>query len=138
MDYLRRLDTGERSIVEQKTAEDAEVYHSTRVQLLLGALGIQSLTGRAPDLMETHQMQERGSHSREVVDADMLAEAEEMALAAGRAIKDGQLPRLTMACGTCAKCDHRGQCATWNERTEGSLIPEELPLVFPHRQQWFE
>ena len=119
VDYLRRLDTGERSIVEQKTAEDAEVYHSTRVQLLLGALGIQALTGRAPDLMETHQMQEGGSHSREVVDAGMLAEAEEMAFAAGRAIRDGRLPRLPMFCGTCAKCDHRGQCATWNERTAG-------------------
>lgn len=39
IDHMKCLGMGEESIVEQKTADDAQVYDATRVQLLLGALG---------------------------------------------------------------------------------------------------
>lgn len=75
------------------------------------------MTGRAPDLMRTHQMQESGSRHQALVDAAELAEAERMAFAAGRAIREGRLPRLKVFCErTCAKCDCWGQCGTRHGR----------------------
>jgi len=116
IDIVKKLDTGETSIVEQKTSEEAQALEVTHIQLGLQSLGFQSLTGKANDLIEVQQMQSNGSHHREMVDAEMLAEAERTAAAAGEAIRFGILPRLPMACGTCKSCDPKGVCRTWHER----------------------
>lgn len=87
--------------------------------LALQTLGFRALTGKPNDLIEVQQMQPKGSHHREIVDADMLAGAERQASAAGEAIRMGRLPRLKVACGTCKNCDPKGVCRTWYEREKG-------------------
>lgn len=116
IDVVKRLDTGETSIVEQKTSEEAQALEVTRIQLGLQSLGFQSLTGEANDLIEVQQMNANGSHHRELVDAGMLAVAERQASAAGGAIRTGRLPRLKVVYGTCKDCDPKGVCRTWHER----------------------
>ena len=116
IDVVKRLDTGETSIVEQKTSEEAQALEVTRIQLGLQSLGFQALTGKANDLIEVQQMNANGSHHREMVDVGMLAEAERQASAAGEAIRTGRLPRLKVVCGTCKNCDPKGVCRTWHER----------------------
>jgi DNA helicase-2/ATP-dependent DNA helicase PcrA len=119
IDVVKRLDTGETSIVEQKTSEEAQALEVTRIQLGLQSLGFQALTGKANDLIEVQQMNANGSHHREMVDAGMLAVAEGQASTAGEAIRTGRLPRLKVVCGTCKNCDPKGVCRTWHERDKG-------------------
>ena len=119
IDVVKQLDTNEISIVEQKTSEEAQAQEITRIQLGLQSLGFRALTGKANDLIEVQQMNPNGSHHREMVDTEMLAEAERLASAAGEAIRTGRLPRLPMLSSTCESCDPKRVCRTWHERGRG-------------------
>ncbi|MBN1459388.1 MAG: ATP-dependent helicase, partial [Armatimonadetes bacterium] len=68
IDLVRRIDTGETTIVDLKSTDRAQAEHVTEAQLHLYALGYQELTGRRPDFVEIYELDERRRKPRSVDD----------------------------------------------------------------------
>jgi DNA helicase II / ATP-dependent DNA helicase PcrA len=65
IDLVRRIDTGETTIVDLKSSDRAQAEDVTETQLHVYALGYQDLTGRRPDYVEIYELDEAsGSHAR--------------------------------------------------------------------------
>lgn len=112
IDLIKRLDTGEVSIVDFKSSERAQAEDVTRLQLHTYAIGYRQLKGTDADLVEIHNLDEKGKNVREVVDQAMLAATQEAIRAAGDALRDRNLPRVDSWGDSCAKCDLPGICRT--------------------------
>lgn len=73
IDLIKRLETDEVSIVDFKSTEDAQATGTTRDQLSVYALGYQELTGESADRIQVLNLDEKGDHLNEAVDAALLA-----------------------------------------------------------------
>ena len=68
IDLVRRIDTGEISIVDLKSSDRAQAEDVTETQLHVYALGYQELTGRPADYVEIYELDERKRKPRSVDD----------------------------------------------------------------------
>jgi ATP-dependent DNA helicase UvrD/PcrA len=109
---IKRLDTGETSIVDFKSSERAQAEDITRDQLHIYAVGYQELTGHRADLLEVLNLDDRAQSKREVVDAALLSNIRDKIAGAGHDLRANRLPRLQHWCGTCESCDLAGLCRT--------------------------
>jgi len=122
IDVVKRLEEGTISIVEQKTAKDAQSPEITRTQLHMQSLGYRSLTGVVPDQIETIILDEQGDHTVEPVDEKALTAVETVLCRAGEAIRLRTLPpHAEWIDGVCENCDGRPVCHTahlrdWSDR----------------------
>lgn len=109
IDLVRRIDTGETTIVDLKSSDRTQPEEVTDTQLHVYALGYQDLTGRRPDYVETYELDERKRKPRSV-DDDFIADVKMRTRAAADALREGAL-RAAPARKTCAACDYRGMCS---------------------------
>ncbi|GAA1775111.1 ATP-dependent DNA helicase [Actinomadura chokoriensis] len=110
IDLIRRLDTDEVSIVDFKSSERTQTEDVTLDQLHMYALGYRELTGADADLVEIHNLDKDGRSHRQEVDDTMLNALNPRVAAAGRSLRDNDLPRLDAWCKTCSTCDFAGIC----------------------------
>ena len=101
IDLVRRLDTDELSIVDFKSTERSQAEDVTRDQLHVYTVGYQELTGSSADLIEVLNLDERGKNTRESVEPQLLTAVRERITAAGRSLRDNDLPRLRISCAHC-------------------------------------
>jgi len=112
IDLIKRLDTNEVSIVDFKSSERAQAEDVTRLQLHTYAMGYRQLKGEDADLIEIHNLDEKGKNVRELVDEAMLTETQEVIRLAGEALRERNLPRHQEWCDSCVGCDLVGICRT--------------------------
>ncbi len=108
IDLVRRVDTGETTIVDLKSSERAQEEDVTEAQLHVYALGYQDLTGRRPDYVEIYELDERKRKPRSV-DDDFIDDVKARTRDAAAALRTGALP-VTPAAKKCDTCDYRGMC----------------------------
>ncbi len=108
IDLVRRIDTGETTIVDLKSSERAQAEDVTEAQLHVYALGYQDLTGRRPDYVEVYELEERKRKPRSV-DDDFIADVKEKVRHAAASLRAGTLPPAPDA-SKCKACDYGGMC----------------------------
>jgi DNA helicase-2/ATP-dependent DNA helicase PcrA len=108
IDLVRRLDTGETTIVDLKSSDRAQTEEVTESQLHVYALGYQQLTGERPDYVEIYELDERKRKPRSV-DDDFIEDVKARTRAAAAALRSGRLPARPQV-KKCAACDYRGMC----------------------------
>jgi DNA helicase-2/ATP-dependent DNA helicase PcrA len=108
IDLVRRIDTGETTIVDLKSTDRAQPEEVTEAQLHVYALGYQDLTGRRPDYVEIYELDERKRKPRSV-DDDFIVDVKSKVRDAAAALRTATLPAAPSRkkCGT---CDYRGMC----------------------------
>ena len=108
IDLVRRIDTGETTIVDLKSSDRAQTEEVTEAQLHVYALGYQELTGRHPDFVEVYELDERKRKPRSV-DDDFIADVKSKVRDAAEALRNGRLP-VAPSANKCGACDYRGMC----------------------------
>jgi DNA helicase-2/ATP-dependent DNA helicase PcrA len=108
IDLVRRIDTGETTIVDLKSTDRAQAEDVTETQLHVYALGYQDLTGRRPDYVEIYELDGRKRKPRSV-DDDFVADVKIQTRDAAVALRSGQLPPAPSV-KKCAGCDYKGMC----------------------------
>ncbi|KAB2922172.1 MAG: ATP-dependent helicase [Bacteroidetes bacterium] len=108
IDLVRRIDTGETTIVDLKSTDRAQTEDVTETQLHVYALGYQDLTGRRPDYVEIYELDERKRKPRSV-DDDFLEEVKTRTRDAATMLRTGTLLAAPTA-RKCTSCDYRGMC----------------------------
>lgn len=108
IDLVRRVDTGETTIVDLKSSDRAQAEDVTETQLHVYALGYQELTGRRPDYVEVYELDERRRKPRSV-DDDFIADVKVKVRGAAASLRQGALP-TDPSPKKCAACDYRGMC----------------------------
>lgn len=109
IDLVRRIDTGETTIVDLKSNDRAQPEEVTETQLHIYAVGYQELTGRRPDYVEIYELDERKKKPRSV-DHDFMSDVRSDVLAAAGSLRAGNLPAAPVA-AKCARCDYCGMCS---------------------------
>lgn len=108
IDLVRRIDTGETTIVDLKSSDRAQPEDVTETQLHIYALGYEELTGKRADYVEIYELDERKRKPRSV-DDDFIAEVKTEVAQAAQSLRQGNLvPQPSAA--KCASCDYRGMC----------------------------
>jgi DNA helicase-2/ATP-dependent DNA helicase PcrA len=108
IDLVRRVDTGETTIVDLKSSERAQAEDVTEAQLHVYALGYQELTGRQPDYVEIYELDERKRKPRSV-DDEFIADVKTKVRNAAEALRVGALPPDPTP-KKCSGCDYKGMC----------------------------
>jgi DNA helicase-2/ATP-dependent DNA helicase PcrA len=109
IDLVRRIDTGETTIVDLKSSDRVQPEEVTETQLHVYALGYQELTGRRPDFVEIYELDERKRKPRSV-DDEFIGEVRIQVREAADALRQSKLPAAPLA-KKCASCDYRGMCS---------------------------
>lgn len=109
IDLVRRLDTGEVTIVDLKSNDRAQAEAVTETQLHIYALGYHELTGRDADYVEIYELDAQ-KQKRRSVDADFIADVKRDVKRAADALRGNDMkPRPhAKSCGT---CDYRRLCS---------------------------
>jgi DNA helicase-2/ATP-dependent DNA helicase PcrA len=103
VDLVRRLDTGEVSIVDMKASDMAQPERTTEQQLHIYAVGYEQLTGKRAEYVEIYELDTQTRKAR-TVDDGFVAEVKSQIKAAAVALKLNQLPaQPTVA--RCRSCD---------------------------------
>jgi DNA helicase-2/ATP-dependent DNA helicase PcrA len=108
VDLIRRVDTGETTIVDLKSSDRAQPEKVTETQLHIYALGYRELTGRDADQVEIYELDERKKKSRSV-DQDFIEDVKKDVKKAAAALRTGLLspdPKPQK----CAACDYLRMC----------------------------
>ncbi len=108
IDLVRRIDTGETTIVDLKSTDRAQPEQVTETQLHIYALGYQELTGRRPDYVEIYELDE-GKRKPRSVDDEFLNDVRIDVRRAAAALRSNNLPAAA-AEKKCARCDYGGMC----------------------------
>jgi DNA helicase II / ATP-dependent DNA helicase PcrA len=108
IDLVRRIDTGETTIVDLKSTDRAQAEEVTETQLHVYALGYQDLTGRRPDFVEIYELDE-GKRKPRSVDDDFIVDVKVKIAAAAEALRKSSL-QSAPAPQKCARCDYCGMC----------------------------
>jgi DNA helicase-2/ATP-dependent DNA helicase PcrA len=118
IDLVRRVDTGETTIVDLKSSDRAQPEHVTETQLHVYALGYEELTGRRPDYVEVYELDERKRKPRSV-DSEFIEDVKVQVRGAAEALRRSDLPASPTA-KKCTACDYRGMCSagTWAVSTQ--------------------
>jgi DNA helicase-2/ATP-dependent DNA helicase PcrA len=109
IDLVRRLDSGETTIVDLKSTNRAQAEDVTETQLHIYALGYQELTGRRADYVEIYNLDERKRKHRSV-DDDFVDTVRADVRTAASALRTSAMPSRPTA-KKCASCDYRGMCS---------------------------
>jgi DNA helicase II / ATP-dependent DNA helicase PcrA len=115
IDLVRRVDTGETTIVDLKSTNRAQAEDVTETQLHIYALGYQDLTGRRPDYVEIYELDERKRKPRSV-DDHFIEEVKAQTREAAEGLRQGALPTRPAA-KKCASCDYCGMCSAGRRAT---------------------
>jgi DNA helicase-2/ATP-dependent DNA helicase PcrA len=110
IDFIKRLETDEVSIVDFKSTDRAQEEDVTRDQLHVYAVGYQELTGTDADLVEILNLDEDGKSVREEVRPQLLDDIRGKIGDAAGQLRRNDLPRLPLWCDTCAQCDLVALC----------------------------
>lgn len=105
IDLVRRIDTGETTIVDLKSSDRAQPEDVTETQLHIYALGYEELTGRRADYVEIYELDE-GRRKPRSVDDDFIEDVRAKMAGAAAALRQGDLPPVPK----CKMCDYRGMC----------------------------
>jgi len=108
IDLVRRIDTGETTIVDMKSSDRAQAEDVTETQLHVYALGYQDLTGRRPDYVETYEL-DAGKRKPRSVDDDFMNEVKVQVRSAAEALRANDLAPSPTAM-KCRTCDYRNMC----------------------------
>lgn len=109
IDLVKRLDTGDVSIVDLKSSDRAQPENVTETQLHIYALGYEELTGRRADYVEIYEL-DRQKAKRRSIDDDLLNSVSGEVKRAAQALQSNTLPAQPAA-PKCAACDFRGLCS---------------------------
>ncbi|KQT10331.1 ATP-dependent helicase [Ramlibacter sp. Leaf400] len=109
IDLVRRIDSGEVTIVDLKSNDRAQAEAVTETQLHIYALGYQELTGRPADYVEIYELDEQ-KQKRRSVDDDFIGDVKRDVRAAAQALRQNDLPPRPSA-KTCAQCDYCNLCS---------------------------
>jgi DNA helicase II / ATP-dependent DNA helicase PcrA len=108
IDLVRRIDTGETTIVDLKSSDRAQAEDVTETQLHVYALGYQDLTGRRPDYVEIYEL-DAGKRKPRSVDDEFISDVKVRVRGAAEALRANQLtPSPTLV--KCRTCDYRNMC----------------------------
>jgi DNA helicase-2/ATP-dependent DNA helicase PcrA len=108
IDLVRKLDTGEVSIVDMKTSDMAQAERATEQQLHIYAVGYEQLTGRRPEFVETYELDTQSRKVR-TVDDDFVSDVKSQIRGAAVALKANTLPARPSS-ERCKACDMRQIC----------------------------
>ncbi len=109
IDLVRKIDTGEVTIVDLKSSERAQAEDVTETQLHIYALGYQELTGRNADYVEIYELDEQ-KQKRRSVDDEFIADVKKDVRGAANALRANQLSP-TPKKKTCGSCDYCELCS---------------------------
>jgi DNA helicase-2/ATP-dependent DNA helicase PcrA len=109
IDLVRKVDTGEVTIVDLKSTDRAQAEAVTETQLHIYALGYQELTGRPADYVEIYELDEQ-KQKRRSVDDDFIADVKSSVRDAAQALRLNSLPPKP-APKTCSQCDFCRLCS---------------------------
>jgi DNA helicase II / ATP-dependent DNA helicase PcrA len=110
IDLVKRIDTGEVTIVDLKSNERAQADDVTETQLHIYALGYQELTGRNADYVEIYGLDEQ-KQKRRSVDSEFIDDVKRDVRGAADALrKNALVPRPRKK--TCGACDYRNLCSS--------------------------
>jgi len=111
IDLVRRIDTGEVTIVDLKSNDRAQVEAATETQLHIYALGYQELTGRPADYVEIYELDNQ-KQKRRSVDDDFIADVKRDVRSAAAALRGNDLPpKPQKKKKTCDQCDYSHLCS---------------------------
>lgn len=108
IDLVRRIDTGETTIVDLKSSDRAQTEDVTETQLHVYALGYQDLTGRRPDYVEIYEL-DAGKRKPRSVDDEFIGDVKVQVRAAAEALRANQLDPSPSPV-KCRACDYRNMC----------------------------
>lgn len=108
IDLVRRVDTGETTIVDLKSTDRAQPEDVTETQLHIYALGYQELTGRDADFVEIYNLDERKKKPRSV-DEDFIDDVKTNVRGAATALRTNDMPARSSV-RACPSCDYQGLC----------------------------
>jgi DNA helicase-2/ATP-dependent DNA helicase PcrA len=109
IDLVRRVDSGEVTIVDLKSSERAQADAVTETQLHIYALGYQELTGRRADYVEIYELDDQ-KQKRRSVDDEFVDDVKRDVRAAAAALRENRLlPRPDKR--TCGRCDYCNLCS---------------------------
>lgn len=109
IDLVRRLDTGEVTVVDLKSSDRVQREEITETQLHVYALGYQELTGRRADYVEIYELDDQKQIRRPVGD-DFMEDVKRDVRAAAKALRDNSLgPKPEKK--TCGRCDYCNLCS---------------------------
>ena len=109
IDLVRRLDTGEVTIVDLKSNDRAQAESVTETQLHIYALGYQELTGRQADYVEIYELDDQRQKRRSVED-EFTDDVKRDVRAAAAALRQHRLPAKPHR-KTCGECDYCNLCS---------------------------
>lgn len=109
IDLVRKIDTGEVTIVDLKSNDRAQAEAVTETQLHIYALGYQELTGRPADYVEIYELDEQ-KQKRRSVDDEFIDDVKRDVRAAAAALRQNQLPPRPGK-KTCGNCDYCSLCS---------------------------
>lgn len=109
IDLVRRIDTGETTIVDLKSNERSQGEEVTERQLHTYALGYQELTGDRPDFVEIYELEERKAKPRSV-DQHFIDDVVARTQRAARSLRNRQLSARP-GVQKCGGCDFVGLCS---------------------------
>ena len=104
IDLVRRLDTGEVTIVDLKSNERSQSEVVTEAQLHIYALGYQELTGRPADYVEIYELDAQ-RQKRRSVDGDFIDDVKRDVRAAANALRRNTLTAKPSR-NACRQCDY--------------------------------
>ncbi|MFM9991949.1 MAG: ATP-dependent helicase [Burkholderiaceae bacterium] len=112
IDLVRRLDTGEVTIVDLKSTDRAQSEAVTEKQLHIYALGYQELTGRQADYVEIYELDHQKQKKRSV-DDDFISDVKKDVRNAAQALRQNKMPAQPSK-KTCGQCDFCKLCTAAN------------------------
>lgn len=124
IDLVRRIDTGETTIVDLKSSDRAQAEDVTETQLHTYALGYQELTGRSADYVEIYELDE-GKRKARSVDAEFIDDVKKRMTQAAHALRIGDLGAQPSS-NKCKTCDYKGMCSACAEPS-GQRAPSRGP-----------
>ncbi len=110
IDLIRRLETGEKVIVDLKSNDRAQPERVTESQLQVYALGYQELTGVPADFVEVYDLEGRTRRVHRVNPAALAATRDRIRSAA-HALRTNQLPPQSEP-SICSDCDLCALCSS--------------------------
>ncbi len=109
IDLVRRIDTGEVTIVDLKSNDRTQTEEVTEMQLHTYALGYEELTGRRADQVEIYALDE-GKKNTRAVDDDFIIDVKIGVSKAAEALRSNTMTPQPEA-KKCKRCDYIGMCA---------------------------
>jgi len=109
IDLVRRIDTGETTIVDLKSNDRALPEEVTEAQLHIYALGYKELTGRNADYIELYDLDGRKRTPR-AVDEEFIEDVKKGVRGAADALRRSSLDKKPSE-KKCANCDYRRMCS---------------------------